>query len=90
MLHAQLHRLEDKLLQIDASLRKKPSTRPDLTERRIGKWLGRSTAAEKIFEVKVILEKGQAAGLEIKKDPSKLDWAGTAQGAYLLRTNCTE
>ena len=90
MLRAQQQRLLAKLSQIDASLRKKPSNRPEVIERRIGKWLGRSTAAEKIFSVKVVLDNGCAVGLQISQDQSKLDWAAAAQGAYLLRTNCTE
>ena len=41
----QRDRLRAKLLQIDASLKKRPQ-KPDPVERRIGKWLGRNTAAE--------------------------------------------
>ena len=90
MLRAQQQRLHAKLMQIDASLRKKPSNKPEAIERRIGKWLGRSTAAAKIFTVEVLLDGGCAVGLEISQDQSKLAWAAAAQGAYLLRTNCTE
>jgi transposase len=90
MLRAGQQRLQAKLMQIDASLRKKPSNKPEAIERRIGKWLGRSTAAAKIFTVEVLLDGGCAVGLEISQDQSKLDWAAAAQGAYLLRTNCTE
>jgi len=90
MLQAQQQRLHAKLMQIDTSLRKKPSKKPDAIERKIGKWLGRNTAAAKIFSVEVLLDGGCAVGLEISQDQSKLDWAAAAQGAYLLRTNCTE
>lgn len=90
MLRAQQQRLLAKLNQIDASLRKNPSKTPELIERRIGKWMGRSTAAEKIFSVEVIVDRGFAVGLEISQDQSKLDWAAAVQGCYLLRTNCTE
>ncbi len=89
MLRRQRDRLRAKLLQIDASLKKRPQ-KPDTVERRIGKWLGRNTAAEKVFQVEVIRESSHAVGLRIQEDESKLDWAEAAQGAYLLRTNCGE
>jgi transposase len=90
MLRGQQERLRAKLIQIDASLRKNPSPKPETIERRIGKWLGRNTAAEKIFSVEVLLEGGCAVGLQVIEDPAKLQWANAAHGAYLLRTNCTE
>jgi len=90
MLRGQQERLRTKLIQIDASLRKNPSPKPETIERRIGKWLGRNTAAEKIFTVEVLLEAGCAVGLRVTEDPAKLQWASAAHGAYLLRTNCTE
>jgi hypothetical protein len=34
-------------------------------ERRIGKWLGRNTAAEKVFQVQVINAAGNAVGLAV-------------------------
>ncbi|EDY18246.1 conserved hypothetical protein [Chthoniobacter flavus Ellin428] len=63
---------------------------PRVIERRIGKWLGRNTAAEKLFAVEVLVGKGRAVGLRVSEDPSKTEWAQAAHGAYLLRTNCTE
>ncbi|MDA1088299.1 MAG: IS1634 family transposase [Verrucomicrobia bacterium] len=89
MLRRQCDRLRTKLMQIDASLKKRPQ-KPLPIERRIGKWLGRNTAAEKVFAVTLIIEDEMAVGLEIEEDESKLDWAQASQGAYLLRTNCTE
>ena len=89
MLQRQRDRLRTKLEQIDASLKKRKA-KPDPIERRIGKWLGRNTAAEKVFAVEVITEDGWAVGLRIEEDESKLSWAEAAQGAYLLRTNCHE
>jgi len=89
MLNRQRDRLRTKLLQIDASLKKR-NAKPYPLERRIGKWLGRNTSAEKIFTVEVITEDGWAVGLRIEEDESKLGWAQVAQGAYLLRTNCRE
>ncbi|HWR96871.1 MAG TPA: hypothetical protein VN317_00460 [Candidatus Methanoperedens sp.] len=89
MLRRQRDRLRVKLLQIDASLKKRPQ-RPETVERRIGKWLGRNTAAERVFQVQVITASGNAVGLRIEEDEGKLDWAEAAQGAYLPRTNCFE
>lgn len=89
MLNRQRDRLRAKLMQIDAAL-KKHKARPEPIERRVGKWLGRNTAAEKVFHVQVIVKSGWATGLRIEEDKSKLSWAQSAQGAYLLRTNCLE
>ena len=89
MLRRQRDRLRAKLMQIDASLKKRRQ-KSEPIERRIGKWLGRNTAAEKVFQVEVIAESGYAVGLRIEEDVSKLAWAEAAQGAYLLRTNCSE
>jgi transposase len=89
MLRRQRDRLRNKLLQIDASLKKRPQ-KPEPVERRIGKWLGRHTAAEKVFEVELLTAAKQAVGLRIEENESKLDWAQASQGAYLLRTNCSE
>jgi len=89
MLRRQRDRVREKLLQIDAALRKRKAS-PAPIERRIGKWLGRHTAAEKVFHVEVQVEDGWAVGLQIREDESRLEWARHAQGAYLLRTNCRE
>lgn len=80
MLRAQQQSLLARLMQIDASLRKNPSNRPEAIERRIVRWLGRSTTAEKIFSVTVVLDQGCAVGLEKSQDHSKLDWSAAAQG----------
>lgn len=89
MLRRQVERLRGKLEQIDTSLRKRPASR-DRIERRIGKWLGRNTAAEKIFTVDVVTKDGLAVGLRVEEDQSKAEWTKAAHGAYLLRTNCRE
>ena len=89
MLRNQRNRLREKLTQIDASLRKKGAN-PVHIERKVEKWLGRNTAAEKIFNVEVLVEKGKAVGLHFEEKNTHLDWANHAHGAYLLRTNCLE
>lgn len=89
MLRRQRERLRTKLVEIDASLKKRPQ-RLEPTGRRIGKWMGRNTAAAKLFDVRVLAEGERAVGLHIEEDEGKLAWAHASQGAYLLRTNCTE
>lgn len=90
MLARQESRLWEKLLEIHRSLEKNP-VRADVIERRVGKWMGRSPAAEKLFEVEIQLnEQGQACGLSVACAVDRRAWAARAQGAYLLRTNCTE
>jgi transposase len=89
MLQRQLDGLRGQLQQIDRSLRKRPA-QPEAIERRIGTWMGRYTAAAKVFTVEVLCEAGEAVGLRIDEDRERLRWASAAQGAYLLRTNCAE
>jgi transposase len=66
MLQRQRDRVREKLLQIDATLRKRKA-RPAPIERRIGKWLGRNTAAEKVFHVAVQVEDGWATDCGSKR-----------------------
>jgi transposase len=90
MLEKQLQRLREKLRLIDESLRKRPQC-PEKTGRRIGRWLGRNTLAEKVFKVEVeINAEGKACALQTSEESSKSDWANHAHGAYLLRTNCLD
>jgi hypothetical protein len=90
MLARQEQRLWQKLVEIHQSLEKKPAP-ADGIERRVGKWLGRHPAAEKLFEVEVRLnEQRQACGLSVACVVDRKAWAARAQGAYLLRTNCAE
>jgi hypothetical protein len=51
MLERQIGRLRKALLKIDTGLRKRPSTDAQKVERRIGRWLGRKPAADRVFEV---------------------------------------
>ncbi len=90
MLARQEQRLWQKLLQIHQSLQKRPLPAEQI-ERRVGRWLGRYPAADKLFEVEVDLnEQGQASGLIVACLLDRNQWAAQAHGAYLLRTNCTE
>jgi transposase len=90
MLARQEERLWQKLLEIHRSLQKK-SVPADQIERRVGRWLGRFPAADKLFAVEVQLnEQQQACGLSVACLIDRNQWARQAHGAYLLRTNCTE
>jgi transposase len=91
MLARQEQRLFAKLVEIDAALRKRAQPEVAAVERRVGRWLGRYPAADKLFEVTVQKnEAGQARGLAIACLLDRSQWARQAQGAYLLRTNCLE
>ena len=90
MLARQEQRLWQKLRQIHQSLEKKPAP-AERIERRVGRWLGRYPAADKLFEVEVCLnEQRQACGLSVACVLDRNQWTAQAHGAYLLRTNCTE
>jgi transposase len=90
ILARQEQRLWQKLLGIHRRLQKKPAPAEEI-ERRVGRWLGRYPAADKLFEVEVRLdEQRQACGLSVACVVDRKQWAAQAQGAYLLRTNCTE
>jgi transposase len=90
MLARQEQRLWQKLLGIHRRLESKPAPAKEI-ERRVGRWLGRYPAADKLFEVEVCLdEQQQACGLSVACVVDRKQWAAQAQGAYLLRTNCTE
>ena len=90
MLARQEEGLWQKLLEIHQSLEKKPAP-ADLIQRRVGRWLGRFPAADKLFEVEVQLNQAQqACGLSVACRVDRHQWARRAHGAYLLRTNCAE
>jgi Transposase DDE domain len=87
----QRQRLLAKLQEIDASLRKTPRADVAVIERRIGRWLGRYTGAERTVDVQVCRDaKGRAVGLELRERAERSAWAQHGHGAYLLRTNCPE
>lgn len=87
MLARQEERLLRKLIEIDASLRQRPAAVATV-ERRVGRWLGRYPAADKLFEVHVITDPaGQACALQIACRLDRSQWTRQAHGAYLLRTN---
>jgi Transposase DDE domain len=90
MLELQRQRLRAKLEQMHAALQKRPAAAA-VVERRVGRWLGRYTAAEMLLEVSVGRDAtGRATGLTITERAERGTWAQHAHGAYLLRTNHPE
>jgi len=91
MIELARKRLRAQLDKTDAALRKRAARDAGQIERRIGRWLGRFPAAERLLSVVVERNsQGQATGLQITEHADRSAWAELAHGAYLLRTNCTE
>jgi len=91
MIELARQRLRARLDQTHATLQRRPAKDPGPVERRIGRWLGRFPAAEKLLEVTVERDAaGRACGLKIVDRADRAAWAQHAHGAYLLRTNCLE
>jgi transposase len=91
MIELARKRLRAQLDKTHASLQKRPARDAGLIERRIGRWLGRFPAAERLLTVVVErTPEGHATGLKITEHAERSAWAEHAHGAYLLRTNCTE
>jgi transposase len=90
MLVRQQERLLGKLIELDQSLQRKPQ-RAEEAARRLGRWLGRYPAADRVYEVAILKSgEGLASGLSIASRLDRGQWANQAQGAYLFRTNCAE
>lgn len=88
MLERQIGRLRKALEKIDDGLRKRPSADAQKIERRIGRWLGRNPAAERVFDVEVCRDaENRACALRMTERADRRDWSSLAHGAYLLRTN---
>ena len=91
MLELRRQRLKKELEKIHATLQRQPVADVGPIERRIGRWMGKYAAAERLIDVKLVRnEAGAACGLEIQERAGPSEWARHAHGAYLLRTNCTE
>jgi len=91
MIELARQRLRTQLDKTHASLQRRPAKDPGPVERRIGRWLGRFPAAERLLEVAVERNaEGRACGLKIIERTERAAWAEQAHGAYLLRTNCPE
>jgi transposase len=91
MIELARQRLRARLDQTHAALQRRPAKDAGPVERRIGRWLGRFPAAERLLEVTVErAATGQACGLKIVERAERAAWAEHAHGAYLLRTNGLE
>jgi len=91
MIELARKRLRVQLEKTHTSLQQRPVKDPGKVERRIGRWLGRFPAAERLIEVTLERDQQQrATGLKITERAQATQWAGQAHGAYLLRTNCQE
>lgn len=91
MLETQRQRLRAQLEKLHASLQRHAAADPGKVERRVGRWLGRYPAAERLIEAIVQRDpEGRACGVQITERPERASWAQRAHGGYLLRTNCTE
>ena len=91
MIELARQRLRAQLDKLHTSLQKRPVRDVNRIERRIGRWLGRFPAAERLLEVTVQRNnQGLACGLSILQRAERTVWAEHAHGAYLLRTNWIE
>jgi transposase len=89
MMELARKRLRAQLAKTHASLQRRRAKDPSRIERRIGRWLGRFPAAERLLEVTVERDaQGHASGLRITERAERTAWAQHAHGAYVLRTNC--
>jgi transposase len=91
MIELARKRLRAQLDKLHAALQKRPVGDVNRIERRIGRWLGRFPAAERLMAVTVQRnDQGLACGLSLLERAERTAWAEHAHGAYLLRTNWTE
>jgi transposase len=91
MLALQMERLEKKLLEIQSAIRKGRLKEASQAERRIGKWMGRFTKAEALFEVNLVRDDRQELqDLNIRKKTDRSNFEQRKHGHYLLRTNSKE
>lgn len=90
MLKRQINRLQNELQKIQLSLNKGKLKNVSKIERRIGRWMGRYSKAEKLFGVELIKKGRHPVDLKIEKKKEHFQWAMKAHGCYVLRTNLTE
>lgn len=91
ILARQSGRLEEELLKIRKAIRTGQLTDSEKAAKRIGRWLGRYSRAERLFETRLIKdEKGRLKDLLMEQRKERLEWAEKVHGKYLLRTNLSE
>ena len=79
ILSKQAERLEAKLQALATSIRTGKLKNRAMAERRIGRYLGRYTRAEDLFEVKLLPEEGPLAELQVRRRQELAAWASLAQ-----------
>jgi transposase len=91
ILNKQKQRLEGELLKIQKAIRQGGLTDVEKAAKRIGRWFGRYSRAEKLFNVTIAKDdNGSLKDLQIEYKRERVEWAEKINGKYLLRTNMTE
>ena len=87
ILRKQADRLEAKITEIQKAIENGRLTDRAKAERRIGRWLGKYTRAEPLFEVELYPKDGPLKELRFHRKSDREAYAALVHGAYLLRTN---
>ncbi len=91
ILNRQKERLEEEIRKVQKSIRSGRFIKVEKAAARIGRWSGRYSRAENLFDIRYIKgESGELQDIEYEYKPDCLEWAEKTQGKYLLRTNVTE
>jgi len=90
ILKRQINRLQKELQKIKISINKGKMKNISKIERRIGRWMGRYSRAERLIEVEVIKKGKRPIDLKIEKKKDFYEWILKTHGCYILRTNLTE
>jgi len=91
MLERQVQRLDEKLQKIRKSILVGRLKEDVLAARRIGRWSGRYSKADRLIEATLVKDStGRLVDLKIERRMERAQWAEKANGCYLLRTNLTE
>jgi transposase len=91
MLERQLGRLDEQLRKIKAAIASGRLTDALQAAKRIGRWSGRYSKAERLIDVELIQDaSGSLVDLKIERRMKRADWAEKTAGCYLLRTNLAE
>jgi hypothetical protein len=89
-MHARFERrIEEGLIQLEASCRHRKQT-PVAVAERLGRLLGRNTRAAGLFQVEVTGTAREGARLSWSKKPEWRAWARLSEGCYMLRSNVTD
>lgn len=91
IINNQRKKLEIELLKVQKSIRRGRLQDMLKASERIGRWRGKYTRAESLFDTKLIPDdKGNAEDLEINYKSDACVWSEKIYGTYLLRTNLTK